>query len=161
MTLEKEFEQAMVEAIRESKQHGYYPTRFEEKMERLGAVAYAKELVKSGELQDGLLRLEKMNRLDLSVEHLVANETKFAELFSQEEKDAAKWRLKQVMQSGTVRLYGKKFVFIPWLDPELEEVVLLVEVHEGGQLQKVSLELGQARKEISRILDVLPDTADE
>lgn len=99
MTLEKEFEQAMVEAIKESKEHGYYPTRFEEKMERKGAVPYAKELIRSGELQDGLLRLKKMNRLDLSIEHLVANETKFAELFTPEERKAAEWRLEQVMQT--------------------------------------------------------------
>ena len=100
MTLEKEFEQAMVEAIKESKEHGYYPTRFEEKMERKGAVAYAKELVKSGELQSGLQHLKKINKLDLSVEYLVANETRFAELFSQEERNAAEWRLEQVMQTG-------------------------------------------------------------
>ena len=101
MTLEKEFEQAMVEAVKKSRKHGYYPTRFEEKMERKGAVAYAKELVKSGELQSGLQRLKKMNRLDLSIEHLVANEVKFAKLFSCDEREAAKWRLEQVRQTGS------------------------------------------------------------
>ena len=100
MTLKKEFEQAMVEAVKESRKHGYYPKRFEEKMEQKGAVAYAKELVGTGELQDGLLRLERMKRLDLSVEHLVANETKFARLFSDEEREAAEWRLDCVKKRG-------------------------------------------------------------
>ena len=95
MTLEQKFERAVWSALEKSREHGYYPTRFEGKMNRVRAVDYAKELVTSGEIQSGLWHLKKMNRLDLSVEYLVTKE-EFAELFSQEEIDAAEWRLEQV-----------------------------------------------------------------
>ena len=75
---------------------GYYPARFLQRMERLGAVPYAKELVRSGELQAGLKRLHTMKRLDLSIEHLVANDSRFRGLFTGSERQAAEWRLDQV-----------------------------------------------------------------
>ena len=95
MSLEAEFENAMRSALEEAAKLGYYATRFLEKMEQVGAVPYAKLLVKSGELQSGLERLKKMGRLDLSIEHLVANR-RFASLFTDEEIEAARWRLEMV-----------------------------------------------------------------
>lgn len=96
MSLEAEFENAMRSALEEAAKLGYHPTRFLEKMERVGAVPYAKLLVKSSELQYGLERLKKMDRLDLSIEHLVANRRRFASLFTDEEIEAARWRLEMV-----------------------------------------------------------------
>ena len=96
MALEAEFEAQMHKALREAAKLGYRPTRFEEKMEREGAVAYAKELVISGEFQSGLKRLKQMNRLDLSIEHLVANCPRFHCLFTKDEIEAARWRLDEV-----------------------------------------------------------------
>lgn len=96
MSLETEFETAMRRALEEAAKLGYHATRFLEKMEREGAVPYAKSLVKSGELQYGLERLKKLGRLDLSVEHLVANCPRFRCLFTDEEIEAARWRLEKV-----------------------------------------------------------------
>ena len=96
MTLEQEFERAVRLARIEARKHGYNPSREEQMVQKKGAVAYAKELIRSWEPQSGLKRLKKMNRLDLSIEHLIANEDKFAELFSCDERKAAKWRLEQV-----------------------------------------------------------------
>ena len=95
MTPKQEFERAVRLALKEAREHGYYPTRFEDKMDRIGAIAYARELIASGELQSGLQRLKEINRLDLSIEHLVTK-IEFAELFSREERDAAEWRLEQI-----------------------------------------------------------------
>lgn len=92
---ERAFDRAMRSACDEAAEAGYYPTRFLEKLERIGAVPYAKELVRSGELEAGLKRLNEMKRLDLSIEHLVVD-SRFRELFSEEERDAAQWRLDQV-----------------------------------------------------------------
>ena len=96
MSTEEAFEEAMRSACIKANELGYYPARFLEKMERLGAVPYAKELVRSGELQAGLKRLHTMKRLDLSIEHLVANDSRFHGLFCESERLAAKWRLDQV-----------------------------------------------------------------
>ena len=98
MTLEQKFEHAVRSSLEEAREHGYYPTRFEEKMDQVGAIAYARELIASGELQSGLQRLKEMNRLDLSIEYLVAK-TEFADLFSPEERDAARWRLEQIRKT--------------------------------------------------------------
>lgn len=98
MDLERQFEEAMREACEISADLGYYPVRFVEKMNRKGAVPYAKELVRSGELQNGLKRLYHLNRLDLSIEHLVARVPRYASLFTEEEKDAANWRLRQLQK---------------------------------------------------------------
>ena len=93
---EQAFEQAMRLACAEAAAEGYYPARFLEKLERIGAVPYARELVRSGELQAGLKQLSDMERLDLSVEHLVAVDPRFRALFTEEEREAALWRLGQV-----------------------------------------------------------------
>lgn len=93
---EQAFEQAMRLACAEAAAEGYYPARFLEKLERIGAVPYARELVRSGELQAGLKQLSDMKRLDLSVEHLVAVDPRFRALFTGKEREAALWRLDQV-----------------------------------------------------------------
>ena len=96
MDLEWRFEEAMREACKMSGDFGYYPARFLEKMNRVGAVPYAKELVRTGKLQVGLKQLRDMGKLDLSIEHLVARVPEFAPLFTEEERAAAEWRLEQV-----------------------------------------------------------------
>ena len=96
MGLEAEFEAAMRSALEEAAELGYHATLFLEKMNRVGAVQYAKELIVSGDLQSGLKRLADMRRPDLSIEHLVANCPRFANLFSPSEIESARWRLKQV-----------------------------------------------------------------
>lgn len=98
--LEHDFEQTMCEACEESREFGYYPARFLQALGRKGAVPYAKELVTTGELQSGLRLLGKKNRLDLSIEHLVAEVPRFRPLFTEEEREAARWRLAQIRSRG-------------------------------------------------------------
>ena len=86
----------MRSACSDAAELGYYPRRFLDKLERKGAVPYAKELVRSSELQAGLKRLRALGRLDLSIEHLVAKDPRFAGLFTEDERQAAQWRLDQV-----------------------------------------------------------------
>lgn len=93
--LSGEFEQAMRSSLEESVRLKYHPIRFLSAMEEKGAVPYAKELIRSSDLQSGLRRLAAMNRPDLSIEHLVANDERFRPLFTDEERDAARWRLEQ------------------------------------------------------------------
>ena len=95
MALEQEFERAVWSALREAQKHGYYPTRSEDKMNRVRAIAYARELIASSEMQSRFQHLKEMNKLDLSVEHLVAK-IEVATLFSSEEREATEWRLKQI-----------------------------------------------------------------
>lgn len=98
--LEYDFEQTMRAACEESAGLGYYPARFLQALERKGAVPYAKELVSTGDLQSGLKQLRKRNRLDLSIEHLVAEVPRFRPLFTDEEREAARWRLEQVRREA-------------------------------------------------------------
>lgn len=93
--LGREFEQAMRASCAESAGLGYYPTRFLMVLDERDAVRYAKQLVRSGDLQSGLRRLAAMKRLNLSIEHLVANEERFRPLFTDDDRDAARWRLEQ------------------------------------------------------------------
>lgn len=98
--LEIDFEQTMREACEESRRLGYYPARFLQSLQSKGAVPYAKELITSSGLQSGLKQLRKRNRLDLSIEHLVAEVPRFRPLFTDEEREAARWRLEQVRTRG-------------------------------------------------------------
>jgi hypothetical protein len=64
-----------------------------------GAVATAKRLVASGDLQDGLKKLRSMGRLDLSMERIML-EKEFSQFFSDQERAAARWRLDQVQHDA-------------------------------------------------------------
>ena len=92
MTVEKQFSSALRAAIEESRRIGYPPNRFETMLNEMGAIPLAKKLVKSGDLQAGLDALNKLGRLDLSLEHIMQKE-EFKSLFTKAELDAALWRL--------------------------------------------------------------------
>lgn len=64
----------------------------------LGGIGLAKKLVLSGELQEGLKTLAKLERLDLSMEAIMQEE-KFAHLFTNAELEAAGWRLSQARKA--------------------------------------------------------------
>jgi hypothetical protein len=93
--LEDRFQAAVERACAESTSIGYLPAYLLQKMHQVGAVKYSKQLVISGEMQSGIQRLARFNRLDLSLEYLVARVPAFASLFSKSERDAAEWRLAQ------------------------------------------------------------------
>lgn len=94
--LAEEFEHRLGASIRECVELGYHPHRFEEMLRTSDGVTVAKHLIASGDLQDGLRRLKKMKRLDLSMEQIMLD-PKFEPLFAIEQREAAEWRLKQVV----------------------------------------------------------------
>ena len=95
MDLEQQFAMRVRQAIREAKGLGYDPRRFESMLASYGAVETAKKLVASGELQDGIKTLARLNRLDLSIESIMLEEG-FAPLFTKSEREAASWRMSQL-----------------------------------------------------------------
>jgi hypothetical protein len=79
---------------------GYSPSRFEQMLNSSpSAVSLAKKLVVSAELQDGLKRIAKLGRLELSMESIMLEE-KFKPLFPDQVLEAAKWRLEAVRVGG-------------------------------------------------------------
>ena len=93
--LEREFSERFHNAIRQSHDLGYYPNRFEQMLNELGALSLSRKLVKSGELQDGLKDLAKLGRKDLNMGAIMLD-PKFNALFSVAERQAAEWRLGQI-----------------------------------------------------------------
>jgi len=57
-----------------------------------GGVATARRLIKSGDFQDGLMKLISLGRIDLTVEHAVLEE-RWRDLFTDQEREVARWRL--------------------------------------------------------------------
>lgn len=89
---EHEFTIACKRAIAECRSLGYVPSIWIRMVEEHGAVETARRLVMSGDLQDGLLRLLRLGRVDLTVEHAVLEE-RWHDLFTDKIREAARWRL--------------------------------------------------------------------
>ena len=91
-----EFSDRLREAIVLCRELGYSPSRFEQMLNSSpSAASLAKKLVVSSELQDGLKRIAKLGRLELSMESIMLEE-KFKPLFPDQVLEAAKWRLDSV-----------------------------------------------------------------
>jgi hypothetical protein len=93
--LNAEFLAALRAADVECRHLQYSPNRFEQMLQAEPAVDLARRLVTSGELHDGLKRLARLNRLDLSLEAIMLQD-RFRPLFSFDHLDAARWRLARV-----------------------------------------------------------------
>jgi hypothetical protein len=93
--LSDQFAARIKDALAQCYALGYTPHRFEQMLKENGGVGLARKLVISGELQDGLISLKKLGRLDLSVEHIMLDAA-FVSLFTKAERDAASWRLQQL-----------------------------------------------------------------
>ena len=89
---EQEFTLACKRAIAECRTLGYNPSVWTRTVEEHGGVVTARRLIKSGDMQAGLLRLLSLGRVDLTVEHAVLDE-RWHDLFTDEERDLARWRL--------------------------------------------------------------------
>jgi hypothetical protein len=94
VTFDDEFQDACEQAVRECRRLGYVPSAWISMMERYGAVEAAKRLLVSGDLQPGLLRLVRLSRPDLTIEHAVL-EPRWADLFDDRDRELAEWRLTQ------------------------------------------------------------------
>lgn len=91
-----EFADRLREAIDQCRAIGYNPSRFEQMLNSTtSAVSLARKLVVSSELQDGLKRIAKLGKLELSMESIMLEE-QFKPLFSDQLREAAKWRLDTV-----------------------------------------------------------------
>lgn len=95
MTLEKQFEQEMVNIYMTAKKEcGYNASRFLQLVSTKGGLAAAKQLITKPGGTDGFATLWEHGRLDLSVEAYVLH-PEYAALFSDEERNICKERLEQ------------------------------------------------------------------
>ena len=92
--LAKEFHQAMLAIYEEATTFGYRPTYFLRMVQQHGGLDAAKQLLRKG-ITDGLKRLAREGRLDISVEKLVLTKP-WNQLFAEEEKELAQWALNNV-----------------------------------------------------------------
>ena len=93
------FEERIRQMIAETKSIGYNPTYFIRMVQELGAVTACKQLINNEKLHDGLCRLWKEHRLDLTIENIIL-EPQWAELFSESERTLAKNKLLKLSYKG-------------------------------------------------------------
>ena len=101
MTLEDEFERACLEAVAECQRLGYPPNAWVAMIRRHGAAEAARQLLLSGDVQEGFHRLVRLGRLDLTVEFAVLNPY-WSRLFDTRYREAAHWRLGQAMRGQPI-----------------------------------------------------------
>ena len=93
--LEDQFHKAMIDvyqdALRDCTQRAAY---FLQMVGRQGGVETAKKMLQSNDIEHGSTALWKCGRLDLIFEYLVL-QPKYADLFTDEEKEMARNRLKE------------------------------------------------------------------
>ena len=94
--LSQQFEQRLVDSVRDSIELGYNPTRFTDMLNTWGGVGVAQRLVASGELQDGIKKLVAMGHPELTMESIML-EPEFSAIFPGGELEAARWRLNQLL----------------------------------------------------------------
>lgn len=68
-------------------------------IEEHGAVETARRLITSGDLQDGLIKLLRLGRIDLTVEYAVLDE-RWQDLFTDDLRSAARWRLEEAQRGS-------------------------------------------------------------
>lgn len=73
---------------------GYVPSVWIRMVEQHGAVETTRHIIMSGDLQDGLLRLLSLGRIDLTIEQQVLDE-RWHELFTDQKREVAHWRLEE------------------------------------------------------------------
>ena len=90
--LEKEFDDAVMNAVREGEKLGYSASFYLQKRAQDGPLVTAHRLLKDKH-SHGLWKLKSMHRLDLSLEAIVYDNPKFQPLFSQAIVDRCKDKL--------------------------------------------------------------------
>lgn len=99
MSLDEDFDRACWDAIAQCKDFGYTPTAWMVMIREQGAVAAAKRLLGTGDIQPGFERLVREGRLDLTIEAAILN-PRWASLFNERHREAAHWRLDQARAGG-------------------------------------------------------------
>ena len=93
-SLEDEFHKEMLAIYDKARDElGIRLPIFRQMVDREGGVVAAKKLINAKTIPSGYFKLFEKNRLDLTVESLVANNEKWHPLFNQEEIRKAKARL--------------------------------------------------------------------
>ncbi|MDP2926655.1 MAG: hypothetical protein Q8N65_00745 [bacterium] len=94
--LESNFETGMLSDYKEAQKLGYNATRFLNMFYEFGGVTTAKKLLAKEEfVQEGVVKLWELGRLDLSIEALVLK-PEYKDLFSRTELEIAKDRLNKL-----------------------------------------------------------------
>lgn len=94
--LESNFETEMLRDYKEAQKLGYNATRFLNMFYEFGGVATAKKLLADEKyIQEGIIKLWELSRLDLSAEALVLK-PEYRDLFTEAELATAKKRLKEL-----------------------------------------------------------------
>ena len=95
------FDQAMFNIYRRAKKEAGYPANiFLRMITERGGLDTARYLIISDKPSDGYTHLYERDRLDLTVEALVVNESQWQPLFTPEEIEKARQRLKQYGYKG-------------------------------------------------------------
>jgi hypothetical protein len=94
-----DFEKRVDKAIREMIQNSYEPKVFINMRIQHGTIEAIKRLIHSTKIPQGFTTLWEMKRLDLSMENII-QETEWHNLFSDEDRQAAKKRLIQYEYIG-------------------------------------------------------------
>ena len=93
--LRQEFANAITQSINESIELGYVPTDFRQMIKHRHPVEVVRQLVIAPDIQPGFTRLIQLGRPDLTIESILLEE-RFNPLFTNQEREAARWRLNQV-----------------------------------------------------------------
>lgn len=94
--LKDQFTGAMVEVYRRAKDEaGYTASVFHKMLVDKGGLLTAKQLINASQPSEGYTQLFERGRLDLTVEAVVINDPKWHPLFTAEELDRARRRLRQ------------------------------------------------------------------
>jgi hypothetical protein len=95
-SLTQQFDAAMFEIYRRAKlEAGYNATIFLRMISDRGGLATAKYLINSSSPSDGYTHLFERGRLDLTVEAMIVENTRWHDLFTSEELASANGRLKK------------------------------------------------------------------
>ena len=89
--------------VRTGIEHRYYPQTIMDMLHIHGALETSRRLIKSSDIQKGLIESIKLGLADYTVEALVLK-SQYVELFNETEREAAKWRLRtahEMIKAGT------------------------------------------------------------
>jgi hypothetical protein len=92
-SLENEFHNDLLTILEKEREFGFCSTRFRGMVERYPGAGAARRLLKINP-EPMFKKLRDMGRLDLTMEFYVVME-KYRPLFSEQEREAADWRLKK------------------------------------------------------------------
>ena len=103
MTLEKEFTAFLLDLanrIKEETEDEYDPTLFRRMVANDGGLVAAQMLIHKGQVSDGYTKLWELGRLDLTLEAQILKNKKYYPLFTEEELETCKNRLKDYEYDG-------------------------------------------------------------